>query len=306
MEKMIFIICIIVIFILILIILYSNKKIKLIKVILDDIVEGNINRKVMLYNSSKNIAGLVNNINQITDNMCELEAQKTKQKNMISRMISNISHDLKTPLTSLVGYIELIKESDNLSKEELKEYLDVIHNKALYLNRTLENFFYMSRLESMDEKLNIEQVNLTDIIQEQIVFFYNDFKNQGITPAIEMPEEDIYVYADKVSVNRILNNLLSNSLKYGKDGNTVGLSISQDDRFVYVEVWDNGKGISEKDLEHVFERLYTAEESRSAALRGTGIGLSVVKQLVKINKGSISVESIAFKRTSFKFSLPKC
>jgi signal transduction histidine kinase len=285
---------------------HINKKIKLIKVILDDVAGGNINRKVMLNNSSKNIAGLVNNINHITDNMCELENQKAKQKNILSRMISNISHDLKTPLTSLVGYIELIKESDNLSKEELKEYLDIVHSKALYLNKTLENFFYISRLESMDEKPKIEKVNLTDIIQEQIVFFYNDFKNQGITPAIKMPEEDIYVYADRVSVNRILNNLLSNSLKYGKDGNAMGISVDCDDSFVYVEVWDNGKGILEKDLGHVFERLYTSEESRSAALRGTGIGLSVVEQLVKINKGNISVESVPFKKTAFKFSLPKC
>ena len=305
MEKIFLFLSIAIIIILFLIIASMNKKLKCIKITLDDVLSGNINRRVMLNNNTKSIAGLVNSINGIVDNMCEIENEKVSKTNTMSRMISNISHDFKTPLTSLIGYIELIKESDDLSIKDLREYLDIIHNKSYYLNSTLENFFYLARLESSDEKFNIEKINLTDVIQEQIVFFYNDFKNLGITPTIELLKENIYALADKISVGRILNNLLSNSLKYGKDGDKVGVSIKEDNDYVYVEVWDNGKGIPNKDLKLIFERLYTVENSRSAQLSGTGIGLSIVKQLVKNNKGIISVESTPFERTSFMFSLPK-
>lgn len=305
MYKIFMILSIAIIIVLLLIIISTRKKLKHIKVVLDDVISGNINRRITLNNSAKSIADLVNSINNIADNMCEIENEKNKKTNTMSRMISNISHDFKTPLTSLIGYIELIKQSNNLSVEDLREYLDIIHSKAYYLNTTLENFFYLSRLESNDEKLKIEEISLTNVIQEQIVFFYNDFKDLGITPDIKIPEEDMYVLADRISVNRIINNLLSNSLKYGKDGDKVGVSAREDDNYVYVEVWDNGKGISDKDLKLVFERLYTVEDSRSAMISGTGIGLSIVKQLVKANKGTINVHSEPFKKTSFTFSLPK-
>ena len=306
MDKIFLFLSIAIIIILILVIVTTNRKLKHIKIVLDDVLSGNKNRRVMLNNNAKSITALVNNINSIIDTMCEIENEKVKKTNMMSRMISNISHDFKTPLTSLIGYIELIKESDDLRIIDKREYLDIVHNKAYYLNSTLENFFYLSRLESSDEKFNIEEINLTDVIQEQLLFFYNDFKNLGITPSIELLKEDIYVYADKISVGRILNNLLSNSLKYGKDGDKVGVSIVKENDYVFVEVWDNGKGIGSNDLKLIFERLYTVEDSRSAKLSGTGIGLSIVKQLVKGNKGTIRVESIPFEKTSFLFSLPKC
>lgn len=301
--KILLFLSIVVNIILFFILISTNGKIKYIKKLLDDVLLGNLNRKVMLNNNMRSIRDLVNNINGLIDKIAEVQNEKVKKTNTMAKMISNISHDFKTPLTSLIGYIELIKESDNLSREELKEYLDVVHNKAYYLNSTLENFFYLAKLEAKDEKFIIEEINLTDIIQEQMAFFYNDFKNVGLAPTVKIPEESIFVLADKTSVARILHNLLSNSLKYGKDGDKVGVSTSEDKDNVYIEVWDNGKGISDKDAKLIFDRLYTVEDSRSAKISGTGIGLSIVKQLIKNNHGTISVESTPFEKTSFIFSL---
>lgn len=283
----------------------NDKKLKYIIEILNDIISGNINRRIILNNNSKSIVHLVNNINNVLDNIREIQNEKNKQAEMMSRMISNISHDFKTPLTSLIGYIELIKENENLNIDEVREYLDVAHNKACFLNSTLENFFYLSRLESKDEPFNIGQINLTDIVKEQIMFFYSDFKKLGIIPSIDIPEEDLFVLADKTSVNRILNNLLSNSIKYGKDGDKIGVSVKEESDYIYVQVWDNGKGVPDKNLPFIFDRLYTVENSRNTNLSGTGIGLSIVKQLVKNNKGTISITSVPFEKTVFTFSLPK-
>ncbi|MCR3760974.1 sensor histidine kinase [Clostridium felsineum] len=305
MYKILFFISVGIILILILLIISTVTKINYIKKILEDVIAGNFSRKIMINNNFKFIANLVSNINLITDKLQEAKNDNLEKADIMSKMVSNISHDFKTPLTSLIGYVELIKQSKNLSLEEINEYLDIIHNKACYLNSTLENFFYLSRLEANDEKFNIQKINLSDVIQEQVLFFYNDFKTIGITPVLECPKEEVYVLADRVSVGRILNNLLSNSLKYGKDGNKVGIHIYEDKDYIYTEVWNNGKGIDKKDLPLVFNRLYTAEESRNSKLSGNGIGLSIVKELVKGNKGSISVKSISFKKTAFTFSLPK-
>lgn len=305
MYKILFFISIAIILILVFFIISTVIKINYIKKILDDVISGNFNRKVMINNNLKFIADLVNGVNSITDKLQEAKNENLEKADIMSKMVSNISHDFKTPLTSLIGYVELIKQSRNLSLEEIDEYLDIIHNKACYLNSTLENFFYLSRLEANDEKFNIQEINLSDVIQEQVLFFYNDFKAIGITPILECPKEEVYVLADRVSVGRILNNLLSNSLKYGKDGNKVGVHVYEDKDYVYTEVWNNGKGIDKKDLPLIFNRLYTAEGSRNSKLSGNGIGLSIVKELVMGNKGSIRVDSISFKKTSFTFSLPK-
>ncbi|MCB2342515.1 sensor histidine kinase [Clostridium estertheticum] len=303
--KVLLLICIIVIVFLYKTLLSMNKKLNQIKIILDDILSGHTDRRIMLNNNLKSISHLVNNINQLVENVCKIDNEKNKQSIIIKKMISNISHDLKTPLTSLVGYIELIKENKNLSEKEVREYLDIAHNKACFLNTTLDNFFYLSRLESNDEKFTLEKINLSDMVKEQILFFYNDFLSLSLEPSIDIPEDDIFVLADKLSVSRILNNLLSNSLKYGRDGDKVGISLKIKDFYIYIQVWDNGKGISEKDLSLIFDRLYTVENSRNTKLSGTGIGLSIVKQLVKKNKGTIIVDSIPFTKTSFIFTLVK-
>lgn len=305
MYKILFFISIAIILILVFFIISTVVKINYIKKVLEDVISGNFSRKVMINNNLKFIADLVNIINSITDKLQEAKNDNLEKADIMSKMVSNISHDFKTPLTSLIGYVELIKQSRNLSLEEIDEYLDIIHNKACYLNSTLENFFYLARLEANDEKFNIQEINLTDVIQEQVLFFYNDFKAIGITPILECPKDDVYVLADRIAAGRILNNLLSNSLKYGKDGNKVGVRVYEDEDYVYTEVWNNGKGIDKKDLPLIFNRLYTAEGSRNSKLSGNGIGLSIVKELVMGNKGSISADSISFKKTSFTFSLPK-
>jgi signal transduction histidine kinase len=287
------------------IIISTNLKLRKIITIINDVISVNINRRIVLNNNSKTIRDLVNSLNSVFEKMSKSDNELVVNSNMMKRMISNISHDFKTPLTSLIGYIELIQGSDGLDIAEIKEYLKVIYDKSLFLNNILDNFFYMARLDSNDEKLNIEKINISEAIREQFVLFYEYLKKMGKEPAIEIPEEDIYVVADKMSVNRIINNLLSNSLKYGSDGDTIGISLKDGKDYTYIEIWDNGKGISERDLPLIFERLFTAEDSRNAKLSGTGIGLSIVKQLVNKNKGTISVQSTPFKKTSFIFTLPK-
>jgi signal transduction histidine kinase len=146
---------------------------------------------------------------------------------------------------------------------------------------------------------------LTKAVQEALVGFYPDFTKAEITPVVDISDAPYYVRGDAASLRRVLDNLLSNALRYGQDGGEIGIAFHEESRFVWVEVWDRGKGISAEDLPHVFERLYTGEASRNASLRGTGLGLTIAKKLVEKQGGQITVSSTPGERTVFCFCLMK-
>ena len=132
-----------------------------------------------------------------------------------------------------------------------------------------------------------------------MVFYYKDLKKLNISPEINMPKEDVMIYADKASLSRIINNLLSNSIKYGNDGGKIGINLYKEAEKTIIEVWDNGKGINKEHIPYIFDRLYKVEESRNPLISSSGLGLSIVKELVEKNGGRIVVKSIPYEKTSF-------
>ncbi|EET88123.1 histidine kinase [Clostridium carboxidivorans P7] len=226
-------------------------------------------------------------------------------KIQIKKMISNISHDLRTPLTSMLGYIELVLNDNTLSEEEKRKYIEIVYNKGNHLYSLMEEFFQVSKLESKDVKLDIRKVNISEIIRQNIISFFNELKKRDMEPQINIPEEDIYAFGNEKAVNRILSNLINNSLKYGSEGTTIGVNLTYDKNNVFISVWDNGVGIPKEEIDYVFDRLYTVEKSRKLNLKSSGLGLTIVKKLVEALGGTISVSSIPFEKTAFTFTLPK-
>ena len=150
-----------------------------------------------------------------------------------------------------------------------------------------------------------EKLDVGEKVVEVLASFYHEFEKAGITPSIEVPASPVYVYADASSTERILTNLLSNSLRYGADGGRIGVKVHEVAGKVWVEIWDNGKGISNEDMAHIFERLYTGETSRNICLQGSGLGLAITKMLVEKQNGEIFAESKPYERTAFSFYLQK-
>lgn len=300
---MIYALLIIIIVILIGIIINQNRKILYISKTIKEIMLGNFNERVRLQNHNKAVSKLVSNLNKLIDEFQKVLNLNKNYEEDRKKMISNISHDLRTPLTSLLGYVEFIKDP-NVSEAEKKEYIDIIEKKGNSLKVLMEEFFQLSKIESNDLNLEIKRVNLSEIIRQNIILFYNDFIQQGIEPVFNIPEKDIYALGDEGAINRILNNLVSNSLKYGLDGKVIGIDLRQDKDKVYIDVWDKGKGIPKEDIDFVFERLYTAEKSRNRKLQGSGIGLTIVKKLVEKQKGEIKLTSTPYEKTTFSFSIP--
>ncbi|WP_027624063.1 sensor histidine kinase [Clostridium lundense] len=293
-----------IIIILVMIIINLNRKIYIISQVIKNIGQGNYNERIRIQNSNKYLNSLIKNLNHLVDkfqNSMKLNKEYEEER---KKMISNISHDLRTPLTSLLGYIEVIKDNKNLSESEREEYIDIIQNKGENLRNLMSEFFQLSKLDSNDIKLDIKKINLSEIIRQNIILFYNDFTKEEIEPAIDLPHEDIYVMGDKKAVERILNNLISNAIKYGYEGKSIGINLKCNEENVQVIVWDKGRGIPKENLSSIFERLHTLEKSRNKSLQGSGLGLTIVKKLIEMQKGTITVKSTPYEKTEFIFTLP--
>jgi len=274
--------------------------------VLEDIRNLNSARRIHVGLKYKSLKRLSTELNMLFDKFMNALDEKQMLEVSHKLLISNISHDIRTPLTSLLGFIEVLKRDDKLTSQERKDYLDIIHTKGQFLYKMIQDFFELSKLESDDTEIKLEKMDLLDVVSEVLASFYQDFAINGITPEIQLPDGPLHVWGNNAMVERVLQNLITNALKYGSSGGIIGITVRKDDDRSWVDIWDNGQGIPEKDIPFLFNRLYTVETSRNDKLRGSGLGLAIAKQLVERHKGEIRVVSIPDERTTFSFCLQKC
>ena len=312
-------ILLVIILILTITLLSSYKKLSYICKILDEVLQGNFNQRIRIQNHIKPLNILSIKINNIIERLQRINKSNKISEESRKKMISNISHDLRTPLTSMLGYMELIlddsiindkiSDGNTLSQKQKEEYLKIVYSKGNNLYNLMEEFFQISKLESNDIRLEIKLLNVSEIIRENIISFFNEIKKLDIEPKISIPEEDIYVLGDEKALNRILSNLINNSLKHGSKATVIGISLNYDEKniyiYIYIYIYDNGVGIPENEINYVFDRLYTVEKSRKLDLKGSGLGLTIAKKLVQALGGKISVCSTPFEKTVFTVMLPK-
>lgn len=301
---------ILIILILIVIILSSYKKLNYIGRILDEVLDGNYNQRIRQQNHIKLLNILNIKINRLIDKLQKVNGDNKRSEESRKKMISNISHDLRTPLTSMLGYLELVLDDRNLqintlSEIKKEEYIRIIYNKGNNLYDLMEEFFQISKLDSNDIRLETKKVNISEIVRENIISFFNEIQKLNIEPKINIPEEDIYVLGDEKVLNRIFNNLINNALKHGTKANIIGINLKYDQKNIFIDIYDNGVGIPENEINYVFDRLYTVEKSRSLKIKGSGLGLTIVKKLVEALGGGISVYSVPFEKTVFTVTLPR-
>ena len=272
---------------------------------LSGIHNSGFSRRIHIGNRYKSLGKLSTELNMLMDRFQSTLEEKQKLESTHKQLISNISHDIRTPLTSLLGFVEVLQNSNTLSSEEQKDYLDIIHSKGLSLYKMIQDFFELSKLEAEDTEILMEKVDLADKAREVLAAFYQDFVMNGITPEIKLPECAVYVQGNSSGLERVLQNLLSNALKYGKDGGVIGVTLREEADRVWMDIWDKGKGIPENDLPLLFNRLYTVEASRNEKMRGSGLGLAIAKQLVEKQNGEITASSAPGINTTFSFYLKK-
>lgn len=242
---------------------------------------------------------LPKNMQQIQNTFVDMTMSLEEEKENQNRIIASISHDIKTPLTSVIGYADLLK-SKNLSDEKKKSYIDKIYNKALMMKDILEEFDdYQSC--NIKDTLKLEEKKIDDILEDINNNYYDDLKEKKINLIINNDAKNKSIKIDYIKIKRIFSNVITNSVKNfnGKSG-TIKINVTYDKEMVRFEVADNGGGVDDKDLKKIFKPLYTTDPSRKIS----GLGLSICKQIISAHDGNIHAKNNSENGLSIIFYIP--
>jgi signal transduction histidine kinase len=236
----------------------------------------------------------------------ELEEQNKKlrtQEELKSKFVSNVSHDLRTPLTSIQGYSELLssKVLGELNKEQI-EASSVIHNEALRLGKLINDLLDASRIDAGAMVLHKKPFFISSL--EEKCACRPLAYSKGLTVIWNTPDSIGEVYADPDRINQVLMNLVSNAIKYTERGSITVNSFKKDKKFIQIDVIDTGEGIQKRELDKIFERFYRVKD-KGAKKEGTGLGLSIAKDIIELHEGELKVESVVSKGSKFSFTLPR-
>ena len=265
---------------------------------LADILEKDSSEQVMVFTDNKALMELSGQINLLLLDRQRMKADFKKQEMSSKKMLANISHDIKTPLTVILGYLEILR-LENREDETLQK----VETKAKQVLELLDEFFTLAKLEAGDTNIEMAKVNINEVCRENVLCFYEILTRKEFDVEVVIPEEDVYVRGDKESIGRIVNNLLSNAIRYGGDGKYLGFFLEEEKDFIRIDVVDKGKGIEKQFASNVFDRLYTVEDSRNRNIQGNGLGLTIARNLARQMGGDVVLDSQPGIRTVFAVRL---
>ena len=269
---------------------YVLKKLSYLSYIMDGtqrIKNGDIHHKLQLIGED-NFTTLADNINNIRDGLDKAIDSQLRSERMKSELITNVSHDLKTPLTSIINYIELIKKEENITPEYLKDYVNVLDSKSKRLKVLIEDLFEASKASSGNIELNMEKIDIIQLLRQSIGELEEKLSEANLDLKINVPEDKVYVRADGRRLYRVLENLLSNISKYSLSNTRVYIDITEVEGRVKLIM----KNISSYELnfdpEEIMERFKRADDSRNT--EGSGLGLAIARDLIKLQGGEFAID----------------
>lgn len=207
-----------------------------------------------------------------------------EKEQMISDTYTNLSHDIRTPLTSLDGYFQLLEQCEDT--EEQKHYMDIIQERIHSLKEMLEELFLFTKLKNENYHMEVKQCCINQILKQTIFSYYDEWKSKGITPDIHITEKPLYVEGNEAAVQRVFQNVIKNALDHGTKG--IGIFLEEKDGKSIIRIWNEVRSTEKIDLDKVFERFYKADEARSRT--SSGLGLSIAKELTEKMQGEISAK----------------
>ncbi|MED3573116.1 HAMP domain-containing sensor histidine kinase [Cytobacillus praedii] len=221
-------------------------------------------------------------------------------------LLSNISHDLKTPITSIIGYVEGIKDGVANTPEKMNKYLNTVYTKAKDLDLLIDELFLFSKLDLQKEQFSFEKVELVQYLKDFVEELSLDLVQQGILLELSPALKPVYIIADREKLKRVMSNLINNSIKnMNKDEKRICISLHERSNDLIIQVIDNGSGIKPEALPFIFNRFYRAEQSRNSQTGGSGLGLAIVKKIIIEHGGEVWAASELNKGTSIFFTLNK-
>ena len=268
---------------------------------LEEILDNDSDEKVMVFTNQKALMDLAAQINRLLEKHQKIRVDYQRSQLTSKKMLSNISHDIKTPMTVILGYLEIMQ----ISHADNAEMLTAVECKAQKVMELINQFFTLAKLEAGDTNIELSKIKINECCRENVLEFYELLTQKEILVDVEIPEHPIFVQGNKDALQRILFNLISNGIRYGADGKYLGVSVRSDEEHVFIDITDKGKGIEKAFAKTVFDRLFTMEDSRNREIQGNGLGLTIAKNLTEQLGGELLLESEPNIRTTFTVKLRK-
>jgi signal transduction histidine kinase len=253
----------------------------------------------------KHQSNLENEIKERTAELVEINKHLLKMESIRRDFIANISHEIKTPLTSIIGFIETLEDGALNDRETTEKFLKIIKKNSNMIAKLTDDLLKLSELEHGAMMLYRSRFNIRQLIDEVISGLARMAEEKGLAIELTDDSKDYEISADRLKLKEVIYNLLDNAIKYSKEKGRITISVSGNQEEIQVEIKDDGIGISEENIDRVFERFFRADKSRSRRIGGTGLGLPIVKQIIELHGGSINIESKLNVGTKVVFSIPK-
>ncbi len=257
---------------------------------MQNIAAGDLNTSVEVVGDDE-FSVMAANINHMVEEIRELMDKERESERTKNELITNVAHDLRTPLTSIIGYLELLSGAVELEPEMQEKYIKITYTKAKRLQKLIEDLFGFTKLNCGKISMRVSQVDIIKLLGQMLEEFYPNFMEKGLSYELQSNVPSKIITADGNLLARLFDNLLSNAIKYGAEGKKILVKVHAEAEYVTVSVINYGYVIPKEELPLLFEKFYRVEQSRSADTGGTGLGLAIAKNIVEMHGGTIGVTS---------------
>lgn len=282
-----------------------TQRLDTIKSTVTDFERGELTKRIPVTGNDE-LSDLSKCFNSMADNLYQNMLEIKKSDQLRRELVANISHDLRSPLASIHGYLETVQlKGDDLTRKQFTQYIETALGNTKRLNRLIGDLFDLSKLDAEKVKPVLESVSVAELVQDIVLQFKPIAEKKNIDLAAGFAEQpNTYITADIGLLNRAIANLINNAIEHTPVGGTVSITFTKDGTDVRLEVRDNGEGIPESDIPHIFDRFYQADKSRSSD-SNAGLGLAIAQKIFNLHGGKISVHSPIGTGTTFKVWIPE-
>lgn len=266
------------------------------------IAQGHLEHRIP-FRVNGNQQHVITSVNALVDTITQAMQEERASEKSKDELITNVSHDLRTPLTSIIGYLGLIEDHQYQSEEDIVKYSHIAYDKAKQMKNLVEDLFEYTKVQQHGAPVNLMTVDLGQLLEQVGASFELEADKKGIAINVTCEPTPLSITADPEKLGRLFSNLVANALKYGHGASYIHLTAKQLGEKVVITVADDGEKIPAESVKHLFERFYRVESSRNKATGGTGLGLAIVQSIVELHHGSVTARSDD-QETAFVVTLP--
>ncbi len=256
---------------------------------INQISQGNLDNRIEVKNEDE-FAYLADKLNKMADDIKEIMENERRIEYSKNELITSVAHDLRTPLTSIIGYLDLVS-SKKLDQDTQMKYISIAYNKSKRLEKLIEDLFTFTKFNFGEVQANYSEVDMVKLLNQLVDEFYPSFEENHLEYDFITNNASAVIKADGALLARAFANLISNAIKYGKDGKNILIHLTKHEFHVMISITNYGVIIAPEDLCRIFQRFYRVESSRSSETGGSGLGLAIAQSIVEMHEGSIAAKS---------------